>query len=53
MSDFGWLFRSITSLAEWREGFRQNVLMGYLYAAIGLFGYLFGARHSLRQRAGK
>ena len=52
MSDFGWLFRAVTSLAEWREGFRQNVLMGYLYAAIGLFGYLFGARHSLRQRPG-
>ena len=52
MSDFGWLFRSITSLAEWREGFRQNVLMGYLYAAIGLFGYLFGERHTLRQRPG-
>ena len=53
MSDFGWLFRAVTSLAEWREGFRQNVLMGYLYAAIGLFGYLFGARHSLRQRPEK
>ena len=52
MSDFGWLFRAGTSLAEWRDGFRQNVLIGYVYAAIGLFGYLLGARHSLRLRPG-
>ena len=50
MSDFGWLFRSITALAEWRESFRQNVLMGYLYAALGLIAFLISKRHGLRNR---
>lgn len=52
MSDFGWLFRSITALAEWRESFRQNVLMGYLYAALGLIAFLISKRHGLRQSPG-
>ena len=50
MSDFGWLFRSITALAEWRESFRQNVLMGYRFAALGLIACLISKRHGLRNR---
>ena len=50
MSDFGWLFRSITDMEGWKEVYRQNVLQGYLYAAIGLICYLAGSRASLRNR---
>ena len=50
MRDYGWLFRSVLDTAEWRESFRQNVLQGYGFAALGLIAFLISKRHGLRNR---
>lgn len=53
LADLGWYQELVYQMPEWRESFRENLLMGYFYAAVGLFGFLLGSRHNLRARPGK